>query len=118
MWRPFKMKKVEAIIREEKLERVKGLLEEIGYFGMTMTEVSGRGRQKGVPVKWGSKEYRIDFIPKLKIELVVMNEDVSAVVNAIIKGARTGEIGDGKIFIIPIENAIRVRTGDSGDGAV
>ena len=112
------MKKVEAIIREEKLERVKVLLEELGYFGMTMTEVSGRGRQKGVPLKWGAKEYRLEFLPKLKIELVVIDEDVSAVVNAICKGARTGEIGDGKIFIIPIDNAIRVRTGDSGTAAV
>ena len=112
------MKKVEAIIREEKLERVKVLLEELGYFGMTMTEVSGRGRQKGAPLKWGAKEYRLEFLPKLKIELVVIDEDVSAVVNAICKGARTGEIGDGKIFIIPIDNAIRVRTGDSGTAAV
>jgi nitrogen regulatory protein P-II 1 len=112
------MKKVEAIIREEKLERVKVLLEELGYFGMTMTEVSGRGRQKGVPLKWGTKEYRLEFLPKLKIELVVMDEDVPAIVNAICKGARTGEIGDGKIFIIPIDNAIRVRTGDSGTAAV
>ena len=112
------MKKVEAIIREEKLERVKEFLEELGYFGMTMTEVSGRGRQKGVPLKWGAKEYRLEFLPKLKIELVVIDEDVSAVVNAICKGARTGEIGDGKIFIIPIDNAIRVRTGDSGTNAV
>lgn len=70
------MKKVEAIIREEKLERVKVLLEEIGYFGMTMTEVSGHGRQKGIPMKWGAKEYRLEFLPKLKIELVVMDEDV------------------------------------------
>ena len=112
------MKKVEAIIREEKLERVKEFLEELGYLGMTMTEVSGRGRQKGVPLKWGAKEYRLEFLPKLKIELVVMDEDVSAVVNAIVKGARTGEIGDGKIFKKPIENAIRVRTGDSGTNAV
>ena len=112
------MKKVEAIIREEKLERVKEFLEELGYFGMTMTEVSGRGRQKGVPLKWGAKEYRLEFLPKLKIELVVMDEDVSAVVNAIVKGARTGEIGDGKIFIIPIEDAVRVRTGDTGPNAV
>jgi len=112
------MKKVEAIIREEKLEQVKTLLEELGYFGMTMTEVSGRGRQKGVPLKWGAKEYRLEFLPKLKIEIVVMDEDVSAVVNAICKGARTGEIGDGKIFIIPIEDAIRVRTGDTGTNAV
>jgi nitrogen regulatory protein P-II 1 len=112
------MKKVEAIIREEKLERVKEYLEELVYFGMTMTEVSGRGRQKGVPLKWGAKEYRLEFLPKLKIELVVMDEDVSAVVNAIVKGARTGEIGDGKIFIIPIEDAVRVRTGDTGSNAV
>jgi len=112
------MKKVEAIIREERLQRVKECLEELGYFGMTMTEVSGRGRQKGVPLKWGAKEYRLEFLPKLKIELVVIDEDVSAVVNAIVKGARTGEIGDGKIFIIPIENAVRVRTGDSGTNAV
>src|SRR5271157_5120384 len=112
------MKKIEAIIREERLEAVKKHLEEIGYFGMTLTEVSGRGRQKGVPLKWGAKEYRLEFLPKLKIELVVIDEDVSAVVNAIVKGARTGEIGDGKIFIIPIEDAIRVRTGDTGTNAV
>jgi nitrogen regulatory protein P-II 1 len=112
------MKKVEAIIREEKVERVKSLLEELGYHGMTLTEVSGRGRQRGIPLKWGSKEYRLDFLPKMKIEVVVIDEDVSSVVNAICKGAKTGEIGDGKIFVIPIENAIRVRTGDSGTSAV
>ena len=112
------MKKVEAIIREEKVERVKSLLEELGYHGMTLTEVSGRGRQRGIPLKWGSKEYRLDFLPKMKIEVVVIDEDVSSVVNAICKGAKTGEIGDGKIFVIPIENAIRVRTGDSGTNAV
>ena len=112
------MKKVEAIIREEKLEPVKKFLEEIGYFGMTITEVSGRGRQKGVPLKWGSKEYRLEFLPKLKIEVVAMDDDVPAIINAIIRGARTGEIGDGKIFIIPIDDAVRIRTGDSGNNAV
>jgi nitrogen regulatory protein P-II 1 len=112
------MKKVEAIIREEKVERVKSLLEDLGYHGMTLTEVSGRGRQRGIPLKWGSKEYRLDFLPKMKIEVVVMDDDVSSVVNAIVKGAKTGEIGDGKIFVIPIEDAIRVRTGDSGTSAV
>jgi len=85
---------------------------------MTLTEVSGRGRQKGVPLKWGAKEYRLEFLPKLKIEVVVMDEDVPVAINAIIRGARTGDIGDGKIFIIPIENAVRIRTGDSGDNAV
>jgi len=84
---------------------------------MTMTEVSGRGRQKGVPLKWGAKEYRLEFLPKLKIELVVMDEDVSAVVNAIVRGPDRGN-SDGKIFIIPIEDAIRVRTGDTGTNAV
>ena len=112
------MKKIEAIIREEKLERVKTLLENNGYFGMTISEVKGRGRQKGIAMRWGSKEYRYDILPKLKIEMVVMDEDVSPVVDAIVKGARTGEIGDGKIFIFPIEDAIRVRTGDSGTCAV
>ena len=112
------MKKIEAIIREERLESVKKLLEEIGYFGMTITEVSGRGRQKGVPLKWGSKEYRLEFLPKLKIEVVAVDDDVPAIINAIIKGARTGEIGDGKIFIIPVDDAVRIRTGDSGNNAV
>jgi nitrogen regulatory protein P-II 1 len=112
------MKKVEAIIREEKLERIKENLETLGYFGMTITEVSGRGRQKGVPLKWGTKEFRLEFLPKLKIEMVVMDEDVSEVVSAICKGARTGEIGDGKIFVMPIDNAVRIRTGDSGTSAV
>ena len=112
------MKKIEAIIREEKLDPVKKSLEGIGYFGMTITEVGGRGRQKGVPLKWGSKEYLVEFLPKLKIEVVVLDEDVPVTVNAIIRGARTGDIGDGKIFISPVENAIRIRTGDSGMNAV
>ena len=112
------MKKIEAIIREEKLEPVKKHLEEAGYFGMTISEVSGRGRQKGVPLKWGVREYRLEFLPKLKIEVVVLDEDVPIAINAIIRGARTGDIGDGKIFVIPIEDAVRIRTGDSGDNAV
>jgi nitrogen regulatory protein P-II 1 len=112
------MKKIEAIIREEKLECVKSLLEKNGYFGMTISEVKGRGRQKGITLKWGSKEHRYDILPKLKIEMVVMDEDASPVVNAIVTGARTGEIGDGKIFVFPIEDVIRVRTGDSGTNAI
>ncbi|MCX6003975.1 MAG: P-II family nitrogen regulator [Chloroflexi bacterium] len=112
------MKKIEAIIREEKLEPVKKSLENIGYFGMTITEVGGRGRQKGIPLKWGPREYWVEFLPKLKVEVVVLDEDVSATVNAIVKGARTGDVGDGKIFIIPVENAVRIRTGDTGGNAV
>ncbi len=112
------MKKIEAIIREEKLEAVKKALEDNGYFGMTVTEVSGRGRQKGILLQWRVGEYRVDFLPKLKIELVVLDEDVPETLNAITKNARTGEIGDGKIFVLPVDNAVRVRTGEEGENAI
>lgn len=112
------MKKVEAIIREEKLEAVKKSLEDIGYMGITVTEVAGRGHQKGLVLQWRAGEYRVDLLPKLKIEVVVMDEDVSKVASSIIVAARTGEMGDGKIFIIPVENVIRIRTGEDGINAV
>lgn len=112
------MKKIEAIIREEKLEAVKAALDRFGYFGMTVSEVSGRGRQGGLSLQWRVGEYRIDLLPKLKIELVVLDEDVPRIVNAVVTSARTGEIGDGKIFILPVENTVRVRTGEDGDNAI
>ena len=112
------MKKIEAIIREEKLEPVRKALEDSGYFGLTVSEVSGRGRQKGIPLQWRVGEYRVDLLPKLKLEVVVLDEDVSQIVNAITVNARTGEMGDGKIFIFPVENAVRVRTGESGESAI
>jgi nitrogen regulatory protein P-II 1 len=112
------MKKIEAIIREEKLDAVKQALEENSYFGMTVSEVSGRGKQKGIPLQWRAGEYRVDLLPKLKIELVVLEEDVSRAVEAIVRTARTGETGDGKIFILPVENVVRVRTGDRGENAI
>ena len=112
------MKKVEAIIREEKLDAVKRALEENSYFGMTVSEVSGRGKQKGIPLQWRAGEYRVDLLPKLKIELVVLDEDVSGVLDAITRSARTGETGDGKIFILPVENVVRVRTGDTDENAI
>jgi len=112
------MKKIEAIIREEKLEPVKKALEDIGYFGMTISEVSGRGRQGGIKLQWRVGEYRVDLLPKLKVEVVVMDEDVAPALSAIIRSARTGEIGDGKVFIIPVDDAVRIRTGDSGENAV
>ena len=112
------MKKIEAIIREERLEVIKRALEENSYFGMTVSEVSGRGRQKGISLQWRVGEYRVDLLPKLKIELVVLDEDVSTAVDAIVRNARTGEIGDGKIFIIPVDNAVRIRTGDTGINAI
>jgi nitrogen regulatory protein P-II 1 len=112
------MKKIEAIIREEKLEAVKKSLEDIGYMGITVTEVAGRGHQKGLVLQWRAGEYRVDLLPKLKIEVVVLDEDASKVASVIVESARTGEMGDGKIFISPVENVIRIRTGEDGINAV
>ncbi len=112
------MKKIEAIIREEKLDIVRKALDETGYFGMTVTKVSGRGKQGGIKLQWRVGEYNVDFLPKLKIELVVLDGDVSRVLNTITRSARTGEKGDGKIFVIPVENAVRVRTGEEGANAI
>ena len=112
------MKKIEAIIREERLDAVKQALEAKSYFGMTVSEVSGRGKQKGIALQWRVGEYRVDLLPKLKIELVVLDEDVPIAVNAIVRNARTGEIGDGKIFVLPVESVVRVRTGDRNEAAI
>ena len=112
------MKKIEAVIREEKLDAVKHALEEKSYFGMTVSEVSGRGKQKGIPLQWRVGEYRVDLLPKLKIELVVLDDDVPAAIDAIIRNARTGETGDGKIFVLPVEHVVRVRTGDVDENAI
>ena len=112
------MKKIEAIIREEKLNEVKRALEEKSYWGMTVSEVNGRGKQKGILLQWRAGEYRVDLLPKLKIELVVLDEDVTPVLDAIIANARTGETGDGKIFILPVEGVVRVRTGDRDENAI
>ncbi len=112
------MKKIEAIIREERLTAVKAALEERSYFGMTVSEVSGRGKQKGIPVQWRVGEYRVDLLPKIKLELVVLDEDVPLVIEAIVRTARTGETGDGKIFVLPVEGIVRVRTGDRDENAI
>ena len=112
------MKKIEAIIREEKLNDVKIALEEKSYWGMTVSQVSGRGKQKGIPLQWRAGEYRVDLLPKIKIELVVLEEDVPPVLDAIVSKARTGETGDGKIFVLPVEHVIRVRTGDRNENAI
>jgi nitrogen regulatory protein P-II 1 len=112
------MKKIEAIIREEKLDAVKKALEANSYFGMTVSEVSGRGRQNGITLQWRAGEYRVDLLPKIKIELVLLDEDVSVAIDAIIANARTGEVGDGKIIVLPVENVVRVRTGDRGEAAI
>ena len=112
------MKKIEAIIREEKLDAVKTTLENYGYLGMTVSEVSGRGRQGGLVLQWRVGEYKVEFLPKIKVEVVVLDEDVAKILNAITSVTRTGEIGDGKLFVIPVENAVRVRTGEEGDNAI
>jgi nitrogen regulatory protein P-II 1 len=112
------MKKIEAIIREERLDAVKKALEEKSYFGMTVSEVSGRGKQKGITLQWRVGEYRVDLLPKLKIELVVLDEDVAPVIDAIERNARTGDTGDGKIFVLPVETVVRVRTGDRNESAI
>jgi nitrogen regulatory protein P-II 1 len=112
------MKKIEATIRPEKLEPVRAALAELGILGMTVTEVSGRGRSRGIALQWRVGEYRVEFLPKVKIEIVVLDEDLGKAVSAIIRQARTGERGDGKIFILPVDNAIRIRTGDEGESAI
>ncbi len=112
------MKKIEAIFRPEKLEPVREALAEAGIFGLTVSEVSGRGKQRGITLQWRAGEYRVEFLPKVKIEVVVLDEDVGKTVNTIISKARTGERGDGKIFVLPVDNAIRIRTGDDGENAI
>ncbi len=112
------MKKIEAIIRPEKLTDVKEALQELGYPGMTITDVKGHGKQKGLTQQWRGREYKVDFLPKTKVEVVVIDEDVSDTLRAIVKAARIGETGDGKIFVLPVENAVRVRTGDEGHNAI
>lgn len=112
------MKKIEATIRPEKLESVREALAAMGIKGMTVTEVSGRGKQMGIALQWRAGEYRVEFLPKVKIELVVIEEDVARAVSIITNRARTGERGDGKIFIIPVEDAIRISSGDQGEDAI
>jgi len=112
------MKKIEAIIRQEKLNEVKDALAEAGFPGLTAYEVKGRGRQKGLLLSYRTNEYRVDMLPKMKIELVVKKEDVEKVIGVIDKVAKTGNIGDGKIFIMPVDEVIRVRTGERGKDAI
>jgi nitrogen regulatory protein PII len=112
------MKKIEAIIKPFKLEEVKDALGEIGIEGMTVTEVKGFGRQKGHTEIYRGSEYTVDFLPKIKLELVVVDKQVDAAVAAITKAAKTGKIGDGKIFVSAIEQAVRIRTDEKGDTAV
>jgi nitrogen regulatory protein P-II 1 len=112
------MKKIEAIIKPFKLDEVKNALTKIGVQGMTVTEVKGFGRQKGHTESYRGTEYAIDFLPKSKIELIVTDELVNQVIETIERAAKTGKIGDGKIFLFPVEEVIRIRTGEHGKDAI
>ncbi len=112
------MRKIESIIRREKLESVRMALDEKGFVGMTVIEVKGRGRQKGIVQRWRGREYRVELLPKVKLEIVVDDADVETVLKTIVEEAKTGEVGDGKIFISSVEEVIRVRTGERGEKAI
>ena len=112
------MKKVEAIIKPFKLEDVREALSEVGITGMTATEVKGFGRQKGHTELYRGAEYVVDFLPKVKLEVVINTEQVQSCIEAITSAARTGKIGDGKIFVTPLEQSIRIRTGETGEDAL
>ncbi len=112
------MKKIEAIIRHFKLEEVKDALTEVGVQGMTVSEVRGFGRQKGQKEQYRGAEYTVDFLPKAKMEIVVSDEQLKTAIDTILRTARTGQIGDGKIFITDLNEMIRIRTGETGNGAL
>ena len=112
------MKKVEAYIKPFKLDDVKAALMEAGVRGMSVTEIRGFGRQKGHTELYRGSEYKVDFLPKTKLEIVVADEMADTVIEVIQKVARTGQVGDGTIFVLPVEDAVRIRTGESGDGAL
>ena len=115
---PKKVKMIEAIIKPFKLEDVKQALFEVGVEGMTVAEVKGFGRQKGHAEIYRGNEYTVDFLPKIKIEIALADDQIEAAVEAIISAAKTGEIGDGKVFITPLQGALRIRTGETGEDAV
>ncbi len=112
------MKKIEAVIRPEKLDDVKKALEVAGYPGITITQIEGHGKQKGVTAQWRGEIYRVDLLPKTKVEIVAAEKDQEKIISAIQKVAGTGNVGDGKIFVTNIEEVIRIRTGDRGEKAL
>jgi len=112
------MKKIEAVIKPFKLDEVREALSEVGVSGLTVTEVKGFGRQKGHTELYRGAEYVVDFLPKVKVEVVVADHEVETAIEAIVKAARTGKIGDGKIFVMAVEQVVRIRTGETGEAAV
>jgi len=112
------MKKIEAIIRPDRLSFVREALEKVGYSGLMITEIQGHGKQKGITQQWRGEQYRVEFLPKTKLEIVVKDSEVEKIIKTIVESGRTGEIGDGKIFIYSIEDAIRIRTNERGEIAL
>jgi nitrogen regulatory protein P-II 1 len=112
------MKKIEAIIRPEKLEAVRRALEAAGCAGLMITEIEGHGKQKGIVQQWRGEKYKVELISKIKIDVVVRDEDADKITRTIVNNARSGEIGDGKIFVSAVEEAIRIRTGEKGESAL
>jgi len=112
------MKRIIAIIRPDKLEDMKQALEEVGIHGMTISEVKGRGRQLGITESYRGQDYKVDLLPKTRIEIVTPQDQVETVINTIVQSAQTGCIGDGKIFISPVEEVVRIRTGERGEKAI
>lgn len=112
------MKHIVAIIRPEKLEAVRNALENVGYSGIMISEIEGHGKQKGIVQQWRGEKYKLDLIPKIKLEVIVKDSEVNIIKKAIIQNARTGEVGDGKIFIYNVEEVIRIRTSEEGESAL
>ena len=112
------MKKIEAIIRPEKLDEVRKQLDKSGYPGIMITEIEGHGKQKGIEQQWRGEKYKVDFLPKVKIEIVAKDSDADRILSTIMQTARTGAVGDGKIFVLDVQDAVRIRTGDRGEKAV
>ena len=112
------MKKLEVIIRPEKLEVVRQAMEAVGYPGITLTEAEGHGKQKGMTQQWRGETYRVAFLPKMKLEIVIADADLEKTIQAVTKAARTGAVGDGKIFVSDVRDVIRIRTGERGEEAL
>ena len=112
------MKKIEAVVRQDRFHLIRIALEEKGFISMTVSDVAGRGKQKGLSLKWRIGEHRIEFLPKKKMEIIVEDKDCQTVVDTICERGRTGNVGDGKIFIMPVEEVVRIRTGENGENAV
>ena len=112
------MKKIEAIVRPEKVDDIRKALEKAGYPGVTITEVEGHGKQKGVTRQWRGESYKVDLLPKVKLELIVSDKDADRLTSAIVSAAKTGAVGDGKLFISDVKEAVRIRTGEKGEDAL